>query len=74
MVNPPNANKLDMPARVRQILKDRDHCLVDPGVFDGISAHVANTVDFDWIYLAGSGSTGSFCGEVRTLLNAIFET
>jgi 2-methylisocitrate lyase-like PEP mutase family enzyme len=25
--------------------------------------HVANSTEFDWIYLAGSGTTGSYCGE-----------
>lgn len=57
-------------ARVlREKIANRNgRCLVGPGVFDGISAHVANTVGFDWIYLAGSGASGSFCGEVRARL------
>jgi len=32
-------------------------------VFDGISTHVASTIGFDFLYLAGSGATGSYCGE-----------
>lgn len=64
--NPPNLGKLGMPGKLGEILKNRDHCLVGPGVFDGISAHVANTVGFDWLYLAGSGTTGSHCGEVSS--------
>ncbi|KZV87043.1 carboxyphosphonoenolpyruvate mutase [Exidia glandulosa HHB12029] len=49
---------------LREKIKNRNgRCLVGPGVFDGISAHVANSVGFDWIYLAGSGASGSFCGE-----------
>ena len=40
-----------------------DRCLIGPGVFDGISAHVANSVGFDFLYLAGSGATGSVCGQ-----------
>lgn len=39
------------------------HCLIGPGVFDGISARVASTIGFDFLYLAGSGATGSFVGE-----------
>ncbi|EPQ53671.1 carboxyphosphonoenolpyruvate mutase [Gloeophyllum trabeum ATCC 11539] len=52
-----------MPKRLRQLLKEAPDCLIGPGVFDGISAHVANSVGFDYLYLAGSGATGSFCGE-----------
>lgn len=44
------------------MLKNADHCLVGPGVFDGISAHVANSVGFDYLYLTGAGATGSYCG------------
>lgn len=40
-----------------------DKCLIGPGVFDGISAHVASSVGFDFLYLAGSGTSGSRCGE-----------
>lgn len=38
-------------------------CLIGPGVFDGISTKIATSVGFDWIYLAGSGTTGSHLGE-----------
>lgn len=38
-------------------------CLIGPGVFDGISTRVASQVGFDFLYLAGSGATGSYCGE-----------
>ncbi|KAL2005197.1 hypothetical protein VTN00DRAFT_3047 [Thermoascus crustaceus] len=48
--------------RLREALKG-DKCLVGPGVFDGISTAVATTTGFDFLYLAGSGSTGSHCGE-----------
>lgn len=37
--------------------------MIGPGVFDGISAHVANATGFDFLYLAGSGSSGSYIGE-----------
>jgi len=49
-------------AKLREALKS-GKCLIGPGVFDGISTHVASTVGFDFLYLAGSGATGSFCGE-----------
>jgi 2-methylisocitrate lyase-like PEP mutase family enzyme len=32
-------------------------------VFDGISTRVASQIGFDFLYLAGSGATGSYCGE-----------
>ncbi|KAJ9349784.1 carboxyphosphonoenolpyruvate mutase [Paecilomyces variotii] len=48
--------------RLREALKG-DRCLIGPGVFDGISTRVADQVGFDFLYLAGSGSTGSYCGE-----------
>lgn len=38
-------------------------CLIGPGVFDGISTRVASQIGFDFLYLAGSGATGSYCGE-----------
>lgn len=40
-----------------------EKCLIGPGVFDGISTKVASTVGFDFLYMAGSGSTGSFIGQ-----------
>ncbi|KAH0183185.1 Annexin, partial [Aureobasidium melanogenum] len=50
------------PRKFREALKN-GHCLIGPGVFDGISARVASTIGFDFLYLAGSGATGSFVGE-----------
>jgi 2-methylisocitrate lyase-like PEP mutase family enzyme len=37
--------------------------LIGPGVFDGVSTHVASAVGFDFLYLAGSGATGSRVGD-----------
>jgi len=54
--------KHDMPSKLRQMLKEKD-CIIAPGVFDGISAHVANAAGFDALYLAGSGASGSVIGE-----------
>ena len=68
--DPPNVSKHNMARVLREKIANRNgRCLVGPGVFDGISAHVANTVGFDWIYLAGSGASGSFCGEVCAPFN-----
>jgi len=50
------------PRKLRNALKS-GKCLIGPGVFDGVSTHVASTVGFDFLYLAGSGATGSFIGE-----------
>jgi len=43
--------------------KSNGKCLIGPGVFDGISTRVASTIGFDFLYLAGSGATGSRVGE-----------
>ena len=40
-----------------------EDCIICPGVFDGISAHIANAAGFDALYLAGSGASGSVIGE-----------
>ncbi|KAH8816693.1 carboxyphosphonoenolpyruvate mutase [Xylogone sp. PMI_703] len=50
------------PKRLRESLKS-GKCLIGPGVFNGISTRVASTVGFDFLYLAGSGATGSYVGE-----------
>ncbi|KIW21423.1 hypothetical protein PV08_02003 [Exophiala spinifera] len=38
-------------------------CLIGPGVYDGISTRVASALGFDFLYLAGSGATGSRVAE-----------
>lgn len=40
-----------------------EDCIICPGVFDGISTHVASNAGFDCLYLAGSGASGSVIGE-----------
>ncbi|KAF2179533.1 Phosphoenolpyruvate/pyruvate domain-containing protein [Zopfia rhizophila CBS 207.26] len=45
------------------LASDSGKCLIGPGVFDGISTRVASTVGFDFLYLAGSGATGSYLAE-----------
>jgi hypothetical protein len=43
--DPLNAGKRGIPKRLREIIVSRNgRCLLGPGVFDGISAHVANSV------------------------------
>lgn len=32
-------------------------------MFDGVSTHIASQIGFDFLYLAGSGVSGSYCGE-----------
>lgn len=48
---------------MRVMLTEIDKCLIGPGVFDGVSAHVASSIGFDFLYLAGSGTSGSRCGH-----------
>ncbi|KAI3570561.1 carboxyphosphonoenolpyruvate mutase [Fusarium oxysporum f. sp. albedinis] len=50
------------PRKLREALKSK-RCLIGPGVFDGISTKVASAVGFDFLYMAGSGSTGSMIGQ-----------
>ncbi|EMD31138.1 hypothetical protein CERSUDRAFT_109614 [Gelatoporia subvermispora B] len=58
----PVSYKHEMPRKLRQLMKEKD-CVICPGVFDGISAHLANAAGFDALYLAGSGASGSVIGE-----------
>lgn len=44
-------------------LPGNGRCLIGPGVFDGVSTQVATSIGFDFLYLAGSGATGSHVGE-----------
>ncbi|KAH9949332.1 carboxyphosphonoenolpyruvate mutase [Amylocystis lapponica] len=60
--NLPVSYKANMPRGLRQLMKEKD-CVICPGVFDGISAHVATAAGFDALYLAGSGASGSVIGE-----------
>lgn len=60
--NLPIGYKANMPRKLRQLLKEKD-CILAPGVYDGVSAHVANAAGFDALYLAGSGASGSVIGE-----------
>ena len=45
------------------MLARADHCLIGPDVFDGISVQVTSSVGFNFLYLIGSGATGSYSGE-----------
>ncbi|KAI0341872.1 carboxyphosphonoenolpyruvate mutase [Trametopsis cervina] len=58
----PISYKTDMPKRFRELIK-QDGCTILPGVFDGISTHLAAAAGFDALYLAGSGTSGSLIGE-----------
>ncbi|KAI0692940.1 carboxyphosphonoenolpyruvate mutase [Cytidiella melzeri] len=58
----PVSYKTDMPKRLRELMK-KDGCTICPGIFDGISTHLADAAGFDALYLAGSGASGSVIGE-----------
>ncbi|KAJ3548518.1 hypothetical protein NM688_g5288 [Phlebia brevispora] len=58
----PVSFKTDIPKRLRELLK-QDGCTICPGIFDGVSCHLANSAGFNALYLAGSGTSGSAIGE-----------
>ncbi|KAF8247367.1 carboxyphosphonoenolpyruvate mutase [Wilcoxina mikolae CBS 423.85] len=54
----------DSPAtRFKLQLTCTPRCLIGPGVFDGISTHIASSIGFDFLYLTGAGATGSITGQ-----------
>ncbi|KAB8360660.1 hypothetical protein FH972_024398 [Carpinus fangiana] len=48
--------------RLRDLLKDPNHLVVLPGVFDGITARLAVAAGFDAIYMTGAGTSLSRLG------------
>ncbi|RDX46711.1 carboxyphosphonoenolpyruvate mutase [Lentinus brumalis] len=58
----PVSYKTNQAKKLRQLMQEKD-CIICPGVFEGISAHIANAAGFDAVYLAGSGASGSVIGE-----------
>jgi len=58
----PVSYKTDMAKKLRELMKS-EGCIICPGVFDGISTHLANAAGFSALYLAGSGTSGSAIGE-----------
>lgn len=49
------------PSTLRALLQ-RDECLPLPGVFDGISARIANSLGFEALYMTGYGAVASALG------------
>ncbi|KAH8810766.1 Pyruvate/Phosphoenolpyruvate kinase-like domain-containing protein [Xylogone sp. PMI_703] len=48
--------------RLQRLIRDSDHIIVCPGVYDGFSARVAMSVGFDGLYMTGAGTTASRLG------------
>ncbi|RDW63800.1 hypothetical protein BP6252_11345 [Coleophoma cylindrospora] len=48
--------------RLRQIIAHSPNILVCPGVYDGLSARIADAVGFKGIYMTGAGTTASCLG------------
>lgn len=48
--------------RLRYMIKNLDHILVCPGVYDGLSARIALQVGFEGMYMTGAGTNASRLG------------
>lgn len=48
--------------RLRHMVKNLDHILVCPGVYDGLSARIALQVGFEGMYMTGAGTNASRLG------------
>lgn len=48
--------------RLRYMIKNLDHILVCPGVYDGLSARTALSVGFEGMYMTGAGTNASRLG------------
>src|SRR3546814_17636561 len=46
---------------IRQLIQSGTF-IVAPGVFDGISARIADSMDFHAVYMTGYGTTASYLG------------
>ncbi|KAL1304304.1 hypothetical protein AAFC00_000708 [Neodothiora populina] len=49
-------------SRLRQLLKDPNHTVVAPGVYDGLTARIALAHDFECLYMTGAGTNMSKLG------------
>lgn len=49
-------------SRLRHMIKNLDHILVCPGVYDGLSARIALSVGFEGMYMTGAGTNASRLG------------
>jgi methylisocitrate lyase len=48
--------------RLRHMIKNLDHILVCPGVYDGLSARIAISTGFEGMYMTGAGTNASRLG------------
>jgi 2-methylisocitrate lyase-like PEP mutase family enzyme len=60
------------PQRLRDLIA-RGDLVWGPGVFDGISAHVATSVGFPMLYMTGAGTAGSRIGQPDLGLTTLTE-
>ncbi|KAF2790292.1 Phosphoenolpyruvate/pyruvate domain-containing protein [Melanomma pulvis-pyrius CBS 109.77] len=49
--------------RLRYMIKNSDHIIKCPGVYDGLSARIAIDVGFEGMYMTGAGTTASRLGQ-----------
>ncbi|KAF2240458.1 putative carboxyphosphonoenolpyruvate phosphonomutase [Trematosphaeria pertusa] len=49
--------------RLRYMIKNSDHIIKCPGVYDGLSARIAIDVGFEGMYMTGAGTTASKLGH-----------
>ncbi|KAL8933303.1 MAG: hypothetical protein Q9216_006429 [Gyalolechia sp. 2 TL-2023] len=63
-VVPPSAlaHSLNPATRLKYKLRYTKDLIVCPGVYDGLSARIAQSVGFDTLYMTGAGSTASMLG------------
>ncbi|KAL9002115.1 MAG: hypothetical protein Q9188_004936 [Gyalolechia gomerana] len=58
----PLAHSLSPATRLKNKLRNTNDLIVCPGVYDGLSARVAQSVGFETLYMTGAGSTASMLG------------
>ncbi|KAI4267745.1 MAG: hypothetical protein L6R38_008117 [Xanthoria sp. 2 TBL-2021] len=61
-VVPPLVDSLSPAARLKHKLRYSRDLIVCPGVYDGLSARIAQSVGFETLYMTGAGSTASMLG------------
>lgn len=63
-IEAPSAYDANAPAgtRLRHMIKNLNHILVCPGVYDGLSARIALEVGFEGLYMTGAGTNASRLG------------
>ncbi|KAI4197309.1 MAG: hypothetical protein LQ348_002184 [Seirophora lacunosa] len=61
-VFPSAAHSLSPATRLKHKLQHTNGLIVCPGVYDGLSARIAQAVGFETLYMTGAGSTASMLG------------